>query len=134
MSTFQMPSEISVLKTKAASQKGTGVTNVQTVWPVPKFSASTTLNDSGGGFEKYVVHLREACSPLGAALPNHTVLKWGAYFPPGTMVGTLIFNEDGQGKFADRGVVIIKFPDGVLVPIHARMCLFSHSRPRLNRG
>lgn len=36
MSTFQMPSEISVLKTKAASQKGAGGTNVQTVWPVPK--------------------------------------------------------------------------------------------------
>lgn len=37
------------------------------------------------------------------------------------MVGTLIFNKDGQGKFPDRGVVIIKFPDGVLVSIHARM-------------
>lgn len=31
MLTFQMPSGISVLKTKAASQKGTGGTNVQTV-------------------------------------------------------------------------------------------------------
>lgn len=37
MSTFQMPSEISVLKTKAASQKGAGGTNVQAVWLVPKF-------------------------------------------------------------------------------------------------
>lgn len=37
MSTFQMPSEISVLKTKAASQKGADGTNVQAVWLVPKF-------------------------------------------------------------------------------------------------
>lgn len=50
------------------------------------------------------------------AFQSHTVLKWGAYFPPGTMIGSLIFNKDGQGKFADRGD-----PDGVLVPIHARM-------------
>ncbi|KAK4684920.1 hypothetical protein P7C73_g5239, partial [Tremellales sp. Uapishka_1] len=36
--------------------------------------------------------------PLGCAIPAHTVLEYGGYFPPGTM-----------------------FPDGVLVPIHARM-------------
>ncbi|XAO26670.1 hypothetical protein I312_105509 [Cryptococcus bacillisporus CA1280] len=92
-----MPSEISVLKTKAASQKGAGGTNVQAVWPVPKFGASTTLNDPGGDFGEYVVPAGSMFT-LGAALPNHTVLKWGAYFPPGTM-----------------------FPDGVLVLIHARM-------------
>lgn len=35
--TSQMPSETSILKTKAAAQRGTGGANVQTVWPVPKF-------------------------------------------------------------------------------------------------
>ncbi|KIR31124.1 hypothetical protein I352_06554 [Cryptococcus deuterogattii MMRL2647] len=50
-----MPSEISVLKTKAASQKGAGGTNVQIALPVPKFGARTTLNGSGGGLGEYVV-------------------------------------------------------------------------------
>ncbi|KIR57589.1 hypothetical protein I314_06621 [Cryptococcus bacillisporus CA1873] len=70
MSTFQMPSEISVLKTKAASQKGAGGTNVQAVWLVPKFGASTTLNDPGGDFGEYVVPAGSMFT-LGAALPKY---------------------------------------------------------------
>jgi hypothetical protein len=36
--------------------------------------------------------------PLGAAIPEMTILKYGGYFPQGTA-----------------------FPGGVLVPMHARM-------------
>lgn len=36
--------------------------------------------------------------PLGGALSEQTVLKYGGYFPPGT-----------------------SFPGGVMIPLHARM-------------
>ncbi|TYJ51492.1 hypothetical protein B9479_007939 [Cryptococcus floricola] len=91
------PSEVKILKQNAANSKGAGGSNVETVWPKPVFDANTALNDTGTGFGEYVVPAGSMFT-LGAAMPNHTVLKWGAYFPPGTM-----------------------FPDGVLVPIHARM-------------
>ncbi|AFR94150.1 hypothetical protein C343_02221 [Cryptococcus neoformans C23] len=64
-----MPSETSILKTKAAAQRGTGGANVQTVWPVPKFGANTMLNDSGGGFGEYVVPAGSMFT-LGTALPK----------------------------------------------------------------
>ncbi|ODN96289.1 hypothetical protein I350_08306 [Cryptococcus amylolentus CBS 6273] len=91
------PSEVNILKQNAANSKGAGGSNVEIVWPKPKFDGNTALKDTGTGFGEYVVPPGSMFT-LGAAMPNHTVLKWGAYFPPGTM-----------------------FPDGVLVPIHARM-------------
>ncbi|WWD22531.1 hypothetical protein CI109_107024 [Kwoniella shandongensis] len=96
----QMPSEVNILKTKAANKKGPGSENVETVWPKPEFGESTIIDNvtkEGKTITEFVVPAGSMFA-LGAALPNHTVLKWGAYFPPGTM-----------------------FPDGVLVPIHARM-------------
>lgn len=42
--------------------------------------------------------LTDSTLPLGAALPEMTILKYGGYFPQGTA-----------------------FPGGVLVPMHARM-------------
>ncbi|WVQ80916.1 hypothetical protein IAT38_003023 [Cryptococcus sp. DSM 104549] len=96
----QMPSEVNILKTKAANKKGAGSEAVETVWPKPEFGPSTMIDNvtsDGKAVTEFVVPAGSMFS-LGAALPNHTVLKWGAYFPPGTM-----------------------FPDGVLVPIHARM-------------
>ncbi|WVF65936.1 hypothetical protein IAT40_000674 [Kwoniella sp. CBS 6097] len=98
--TPQMASEVNILKTKAANKKGAGSEDVETVWPKPEFGTSTTIDNvtkEGKTINEFVVPAGSMFS-LGAALPNHTVLKWGAYFPPGTM-----------------------FPDGVLVPIHARM-------------
>ncbi|WVQ91577.1 hypothetical protein IAS59_005377 [Cryptococcus gattii] len=95
-----MASEVDILKTKAANKKGAGSEEVETVWPKPEFGASTALDNvtsAGKTITEYIVPAGSMFT-LGAALPNHTVLKWGAYFPPGTM-----------------------FPDGVLVPIHARM-------------
>ncbi|UOH83709.1 hypothetical protein LQV05_006444 [Cryptococcus neoformans] len=106
-----MPSEVDILKTKAANKKGAGSEEVETVWPKPEFGASTALDNvtsAGKTITEYIVPAGSMFT-LGAALPkiddedaflssSHTVLKWGAYFPPGTM-----------------------FPDGVLVPIHARM-------------
>ncbi|KAK6905246.1 hypothetical protein I204_08097 [Kwoniella mangroviensis CBS 8886] len=96
----QMPSEVNILKTKAANKKGPGSLDVETVWPKPEFGPSTTIDNitkEGKTVTEFIVPAGSMFT-LGAALPNHTVLKWGAYFPPGTM-----------------------FPDGVLVPIHARM-------------
>nr|KIR83175.1 hypothetical protein I308_06515 [Cryptococcus tetragattii IND107] len=108
-----MASEVDILKTKAANKKGAGSEEVETVWPKPEFvqslylqseqnqeGESTALDNvtsAGKTITEYIVPAGSMFT-LGAALPNHTVLKWGAYFPPGTM-----------------------FPDGVLVPIHARM-------------
>ncbi|WVR03594.1 hypothetical protein IAU60_000586 [Kwoniella sp. DSM 27419] len=95
-----MPSEVNILKTQAANKKGPGSVEVETTWPKPEFGASTTIDNitkEGKTITEFIVPAGSMFS-LGAALPNHTVLKWGAYFPPGTM-----------------------FPDGVLVPIHARM-------------
>ncbi|AAW46086.1 hypothetical protein CNK00340 [Cryptococcus deneoformans JEC21] len=99
-----MASEVDILKTKAANKKGAGSEEVETVWPKPEFItlylANTALDNvtlAGKTITEYIVPAGSMFT-LGAALPNHTVLKWGAYFPPGTM-----------------------FPDGVLVPIHARM-------------
>ncbi|WVQ93567.1 hypothetical protein IAU59_000642 [Kwoniella sp. CBS 9459] len=96
----QMASEVNILKTKAANKKGPGSEDVETVWPKPEFGASTTIDNVTGDTKTITEFVVPAGSmfSLGAAMPNHTVLKWGAYFPPGTM-----------------------FPDGVLVPIHARM-------------
>ncbi|WWC66810.1 uncharacterized protein I206_100717 [Kwoniella pini CBS 10737] len=95
-----MPSEVNILKTKAANKKGQNSLDVETVWPKPEFGPSTTIDNitkEGKTINEFIVPAGSMFS-LGAALPNHTSLKWGAYFPPGTM-----------------------FPDGVLVPIHARM-------------
>ncbi|KAK8845582.1 hypothetical protein IAR55_006298 [Kwoniella newhampshirensis] len=96
----QMPSEVNILTTKTANKKGPGSEQVETVWPKPEFGPSTMIDNvtkEGKTFSEFVVPAGSMFA-LGAAIPNHTVLKWGAYFPPGTM-----------------------FPDGVLVPIHARM-------------
>ncbi|OCF31202.1 hypothetical protein I316_07170 [Kwoniella heveanensis BCC8398] len=85
----QMASEVNILKTKAANKKGAGSEDVETVWPKPEFGASTTIDnvtDETKIIKDFVVPAGSMFS-LGAALPNHTVLKWGAYFPPGTMNG-----------------------------------------------
>jgi hypothetical protein len=56
--------------------------------------------------------------PLGCAIPNNMVLQYGAYFPPGTMVS---FDNHLPTPIASFGIDSAYFPDGVLVPIHARM-------------
>ncbi|ORY31007.1 hypothetical protein BCR39DRAFT_593536 [Naematelia encephala] len=98
-----MPSEVNILKTKAAAKRGPGAKNekdTETVWPKPEFGPSTTIDHitkQGKTADGFIIPAG-SMFPLGCAIPNHTVLQHGMYFPPGTM-----------------------FPDGVLVPIHARM-------------
>jgi len=97
-----LPSEVTILKTKAAAKKGPGAVpgDTETTWPKPEFGPSTTIDfitKEGQTADGFIIPAG-SMFPLGCAIPNHTVLQYGMYFPPGTM-----------------------FPDGVLVPIHARM-------------
>ncbi|GFZ43943.1 hypothetical protein JCM24511_01663 [Saitozyma sp. JCM 24511] len=108
---LNLPSDVSLLKTKEAAKRGldASVGQTEVVWPKPEFlirnivllqGPSTTIEfvtKEGKGMSGFILPAGSMFS-LGAAIPAKTVLQYGAYFPPGTM-----------------------FPDGVLCPIHARM-------------
>ncbi|RSH91358.1 hypothetical protein EHS25_009657 [Saitozyma podzolica] len=109
-----LPSEVKILKTREAAKKGTGGEETEVIWPKPEFGPSTTIDNvtDKAKAEGFIVpagsmfplislldRTRSFSADLnyGAAIPRSTLMH-GAYFPPGTM-----------------------FPQGVLVPIHARM-------------
>ncbi|RSH87363.1 hypothetical protein EHS25_003272 [Saitozyma podzolica] len=99
---LNLPSDVSILKTKEAAKHGldASVGETEVVWPKPEFGPSTTIElvtKEGKEMSGFILPAGSMFS-LGAAIPAKTVLQYGAYFPPGTM-----------------------FPDGVLCPIHARM-------------
>ncbi|KAL7419105.1 hypothetical protein Q5752_005941 [Cryptotrichosporon argae] len=97
--TTTLPSEVTVLKTKAAAKRGTGSEATETTWPKPEFGPGTVIaNVTNGTKASGFIIPAGSMFPLGCAIPAKTTLEYGAYFPPGTM-----------------------FPDGCLVPIHARM-------------
>ncbi|KAI9634065.1 uncharacterized protein MKK02DRAFT_38736 [Dioszegia hungarica] len=97
-----LPSEVSILKTKAAAKKGLNVTPEKTevVWPKPEFGPGTKIQfvtDEGQEAKGFVV-AAGSMFPLGAAIPAKHTLQHGLYLPPGSML-----------------------PGGALVPIHQRM-------------
>jgi hypothetical protein len=101
-------SEVEIFKTKAAAKRGVGAIDGQTetIWPKPEFvgyshSIPEYRADREGASTKieFVTKAGKEASgftlpagsmfPLGCAIPNHTTLQHGMYFPPGSMVRVL---------------------------------------------
>ena len=103
-------SEVEIFKTKAAAKRGVGAIDglTETIWPKPEFVSLIHLSificslgdgtDEQGASTKieFVTKAGKEASgftlpagsmfPLGCAIPNHTTLQHGTYFPPGSMV------------------------------------------------
>lgn len=100
-------SEVDILKTKAAAKRGVGAVDgkTETIWPKPEFVHLNpyllliqTADDIQGASTKieFVTKAGKTADgftipagsmfPLGCAIPNHTTLQHGMYFPPGSMV------------------------------------------------
>jgi hypothetical protein len=103
-------SEVEIFKTKAAAKRGVGAIDgrTETIWPKPEFVClllpsklicflQTTANGQGASTKiEFVTKAGKEASgftlpagsvfPLGCAIPNHTTLQHGMYFPPGSMV------------------------------------------------
>jgi hypothetical protein len=98
-------SQVDILKTKAAAKRGAGAIDGQTetIWPKPEFvrpphpSSIDQAEEQGASTKiEFVTKAGKEASgftlpagsmfPLGCAIPNHTTLQHGMYFPPGSMV------------------------------------------------
>jgi hypothetical protein len=102
-------SEVDILKTKAAAKRGVGAVDgrTETIWPKPEFVSQPRRRwrcsePDGKGASTKIEFVTKAGKeadgftipagsmfPLGCAIPNHTTLQHGMYFPPGSMVRCL---------------------------------------------
>jgi hypothetical protein len=112
-------SEVEIFKTKAAAKRGVGAIDglTETIWPKPEFVrhlpcpsrlAHNVEADEKGASTKieFVTKAGKEASgftlpagsmfPLGCAIPNHTTLQHGMYFPPGSMV-RLLHHDQWEG-------------------------------------